>query len=412
MEQEPLLKGYSWELGEYMPHTSQAERKKLTLYDAYSTYQLIPAPPCSESGRTDDYIRLAQETHEIKYVLFYLHENERYFNDRINTFLTSETDWFSPERFMDLKLECRIEVLKRFPAYDPDRGTTFITYIHRYITDTLLRFRMQEEFYSFDSLQEYKDARRIMQLFAECQGNTEETIRLFAAQTGCTEKTAAEKLAAAWRQRKRWQQQISRDENDEKADRGQDEDLIPDHWDYADVLWAGIEAENVDKAFRRLSYREQTLLEQRNAICMRCGRVSDMSTRASFETLAALFEGSRASGAERAYKRAVENLLLELVRLGQLHCVRLKRISIQREGKKITATAYAYQVDNNGKWGEIQFDLEKGMAWVENFAENDPCNTWGVTDISIQTLLSYRMKKYPRLILFPINTDTHFTAFF
>lgn len=61
----------------------------------------------------DDFIRLAQETHEIKYVLFYLHENERYFNDRINTFLTSETDWFSPERFMDLKLECRIEVLKR-----------------------------------------------------------------------------------------------------------------------------------------------------------------------------------------------------------------------------------------------------------------------------------------------------------
>ena len=412
MEQEPLLKGYSWELGEYMPHTSQAERKKLTLYDAYSTYQLIPAPPCSESGRTDDYIRLAQETHEIKYVLFYLHENERYFNDRINTFLTSETDWFSPERFMDLKLECRIEVLKRFPAYDPDRGTTFITYIHRYITDTLLRFRMQEEFYSFDSLQEYKDARRIMQLFAECQGNTEETIRLFAAQTGCTEKTAAEKLAAAWRQRKRWQQQISRDENDEKADRGQDEDLIPDHWDYADVLWAGIEAENVDKAFRRLSYREQTLLEQRNAICMRCGRVSDMSTRASFETLAALFEGSRASGAERAYKRAVENLVLELVRLSQLHCVRLKQISVQREGKKITAAVYAYQVDNGGAWGEIQFDLEKGTAWVETFAENDPCNTWGVTDISIQTILSYRMKKYPRLILFPINTDTHFTAFF
>ena len=307
MEQEPVLKGYSWDLGEYMPHTSQAERKKLTLYDAYSTYQLIPAPPRAETGRTDDYIRLAQETHEIKYVLFYLHENERYFNDRINTFLTSETDWFSPERFMDLKLEFRIEVLKRFPFFDPNRGTTFITYIHRYITDTLLRFRMQEEFYSFDSLKEYKDARRIMQLFSECQGNTEETIRLFAAQTGYSEKTAAEKLAAAWRQRKRWQLPKRQDENDEKEDWGQDEDLIPDHWDYADILWAGMEAENVDKAFRRLSYREQTLLEQRNAICMTCGRVSAMSTRASFETLAALFEGSRASGAERAYKRAVEN---------------------------------------------------------------------------------------------------------
>ena len=401
MEQEPVLKGYSWDLGEYMPHTSQAERKKLTLYDAYSTYQLIPAPPRAETGRTDDYIRLAQETHEIKYVLFYLHENERYFNDRINTFLTSETDWFSPERFMDLKLEFRIEVLKRFPFFDPNRGTTFITYIHRYITDTLLRFRMQEEFYSFDSLKEYKDARRIMQLFSECQGNTEETIRLFAAQTGYSEKTAAEKLAAAWRQRKRWQLPKRQDENDEKEDWGQDEDLIPDHWDYADILWAGMEAENVDKAFRRLSYREQTLLEQRNAICMTCGRVSAMSTRASFETLAALFEGSRASGAERAYKRAVENLMLELVRLGQLHCVRLKQISVQREGKKITAAVYAYQVDNGGAWGEIHFDLEKKTAWVETFAENDPCDTWEITDVAIQVILSCEAEKIPKSILIP-----------
>ena len=49
----------------------------------------------------------------------------------------------------------------------------------------------------------------------------------------------------------------------------------------ADILWGGMEAENVDKAFRRLSYREQTLLEQRNTICMTFGRVSDMSTWAS-----------------------------------------------------------------------------------------------------------------------------------
>ena len=139
----------------------------------------------------------------------------------------------------------------------------------------------------------------------------------------------------------------------------QDKDLIPDHGDYADILWAGIEAENMDKAIRKLSYREQTLLKQRSAICMACGRVSDISTRASFETLAALFEGSRASGAERAYKRAVENLILELVRLGQLHCVRLKQISTHREGKKITAAIYAYQVDNDGAWSKIQFDLEK-----------------------------------------------------
>ena len=135
---------------------------------------------------------------------------------------------------------------------------------------------------------------------------------------------------------------------------------------------------------------------------MRCGRVSDMKTQVSFEKLAELFEGSGASGAERAYKRAVENLTRELVKLGQLHCVRLKQTSIQREGKKITAAVYAYQVDNGGEWGEIQFDLEKETAWVEKFAENDLSDTWVITDAAIHAVLANNMEKLPKSMLLPI----------
>ena len=400
---EQTLKDYSWDLEGYMPRTSQAERGKLTMQDAFRAYQLIPAPPGLPLGNPNEYIRLAQETHELKYIFFYLHENEQYFNDRINTFLTGEGERIHPERFMDLKLECRIEILQRFPSYDPGRGTTFITYIHRYITDTLLRFRMGEEYYSFDSLQEYKDTRRIMQLYTDRNGNAKETIRLFSAQDGCSEKTAAEKLTAAWRQRNR---RLPVQINEEGECQEQDDELIPDHWDYVGILWAGMEAEIVDKAFDKLSYRDQTLLEKRNAICMRCGRVSDMKTQVSFEKLAELFEGSCASGAERAYKRAVENLTLELVKLGQLHCVRLKQTSIQRECKKITAAVYAYQVDNGGEWGEIQFDLKEKTTWVENFAENDPCDTWEITDAAISAVLVYKREKMPKMELIPILDDS------
>ena len=138
---------------------------------------------------------------------------------------------------------------------------------------------------------------------------------------------------------------------------------------------------------------------------MNCGRVSDMRKQTSFETLAALFEGSGASGAERAYKRAVENLTLELVKLGQLHCVRLKQISVQHEDKKITAAAYAYQVDNSGKWGEIQFDLGKGTAWVEIFAENDPGDTWEITGTVIDAVLAHNVEKLPKQALIPIGLD-------
>ena len=396
---ELILKEYSWDMDGYVPYAPQGESGQLMLEDAYMAYHLLPSPPpIQPGGSTDDYIRLAQETHELKYVFFYLHENERYFNDRINRFLCSEANQVSPYRLMDLKLACREEVLRRFPNYDADRGTTFLTFIHRYITDVLLRFRMTEEPYSFDSLQEYKDARRIMQLFRECGENVTETVRVFAKQNDCTEKTAYEKLTAAWRQRNRL---LPTPSNDDGEDYEQDDDLFPNHWDYVALLWAGMEAEKVEQAFRRLSYRDQTLLEQRNAICMNCGRVSSMSTQTSFETLAALFEGSGASGAERAYKRAVEKLMLHLVELGQLHCVRLKQKSVQRKGKKITAAVYAYQVDNDGEWGEIQFDLVEKSAWVEVFAENDPCDTWEITDCAINAVLGCDEGKLPKRAFFP-----------
>ena len=392
---EQVLDGFTCDLEGYLPRPLHLE---LTWEDAFFAYRLIPAPPKAENGSTDDYIRMAQETHDLKYIFFYLHANERYFNKRIYAFLMADTGEIVPQRFMDLKLECRMEVLRRFSAYEPNQGLSFLTYVHHFITDAMLRSRMAEENYSFGTLYEYKTARRIMQIYHACKENAAETIRIYAEQTGCSEETAAEKLKAAWGQRNRLFPEI--DDADEEEPY---EELLPDEWDYASILSDGIEAEQVDKAFNHLSYRDQTLLEQRNAICMNCGRVSDMRKQTSFETLAALFEGSRASGAERAYKRAVENLTLELVKLGQLHCVRLKQLSTQREGKKITAAAYAYQVDNGGTWGEIHFDLKKGTAWVEEFAEKDPCDTWEITDAAIQAVLSCGTAKMPQNIMIPIK---------
>ena len=52
---------------------------------------------------------------------------------------------------------------------------------------------------------------------------------------------------------------------------------------YADILWNGIQAEKVQRAFEKLNYREQTLLEKRLAICMTCGRVSSWKDRPTFE---------------------------------------------------------------------------------------------------------------------------------
>ena len=165
-----------------------------------------------------------------------------------------------------------------------------------------------------------------------------------------------------------------------------------DHWDYAEILWNGIQAEAVREAFEKLNYREQTLLEKRNAICMTCGRVSPISTRLTFEELAALFEGSTASGAERAYRKAVEHLTCLLAEAGVLHMIRLKRQSQTKHKKKIAVVVYLYQVDNDGEWGEISFDFEAGTAEIIQLAEWDTTVSKKFAQKAIQYILTCNAK--------------------
>lgn len=101
--------------------------------------------------------------------------------------------------------------------------------------------------------------------------------------------------------------------------------------------------------FGKLNYREQTLFEKRLAICMTYGRVGSWKGRPTFEELAVMFEGSTASGAERAYRKAVDKLAELLVAEGVIHAVRLKQKSKTKRKKKITAAIYEYQADCDGE---------------------------------------------------------------
>ena len=55
-----------------------------------------------------------------------------------------------------------------------------------------------------------------------------------------------------------------------------------------------------------------------------------------------MFEGSTASGAERAYRRAVDKLTELLVADGAIHAARLKQKSKTKRKKKIAAAIYEY----------------------------------------------------------------------
>ena len=355
------MKGYASKYGFY---TSE----NLSRMEAERTLQLEPEPP--KESDLNNYIIQAQQQKDLRYLSFFLHHYEKMLNGRIYSFWRSDgNERYDPERFLDYKMTCVVAVIERFSDYDPSTGADFTTYLYPFITDALLSCRMLEESWSVDSLDQYKKIRGIAWKYRTSGENAKKTISEYAAEKNCKQETAAEYLNAAKGIRSRQSFYVSRQDEDSE-ETGEDVSR-DDYWDYAEILWNGIKAEAIQKAFDALDYREQTLLEKRNAICMRCGRVSPMSSRSSFEELATLFEGSGTSGAERAYRKALDKLTTILVEEGILHAVRLKRKNITRKKKEIATAIYLYQVDFDGEWGEIYFDFVNRTTEIQKLAEWD-----------------------------------------
>ena len=359
---------YTWNMREYAPKYGFCDGNNLSRLEAERTLQLEPEPP--KASNLNDYIIQAQQQNNLRYLSFFLHHYEKMLNGRIYNFWRSDgNERYDPERFLDYKMACVVAVIERFLDYDPSIGADFTTYLYPFITDALLSCRMLEESWSVDSLDQYKKIRGIAWKYRTSGEHAQKTISEYAAEKNCKQETAAEYLKAAKGLRSRQSFYVSRQDEDSEET---GEDVSRDnHWDYAEILWNGIKAEAIQKAFDALDYREQTLLEKRNAICMRCGRVSSLNSRASFEELATLFEGSGTSGAERAYRKALDKLTVALVKDGALHAIHLKRKDVTRKKKEIATANYLYQVDFDGEWGEIYFDFLNQVAEIQQLAEWD-----------------------------------------
>ena len=359
---------YTWDMKGYASKYGFYTSENLSRREAERTLQLEPEPP--KESDLNNYITQAQQQKDLRYLSFFLHHYEKMLNGRIYSFWRSDdNERYDPERFLNYKMTCVVAVIERFSDYDPSIRADFTTYLYPFITDALLSCRMLEESWSVDSLDQYKKIRGIAWKYRTSGENTKKTISEYAAEKNCKQETAAEYLNAAKGIRSRQSFYVSRQDEDSE-ETGEDVSR-DDYWDYAEILWNGIKAEAIQKAFDALDYREQTLLEKRNAICMRCGRVSPMSSRSSFEELATLFEGSGTSGAERAYRKALDKLTTILVEEGILHAVRLKRKNITRKKKEIATAIYLYQVDYDGKWGEIYFDFVNRTTEIRKLAEWD-----------------------------------------
>ncbi len=270
-----------------------------------------PAQGAAANGANDN-IREAVRKRDLSYFSFFLHRFEKRLKGVIYRFLTrSGYDRYDPARFLDYKLEVLQMLLYCLPKFDPEQKTEFLKYAKHYIRDGLLFCRMIGEAGSFASLAEYRRVRQIGAIYNNSGKSRAEVVSEFAAQSGYKDESGSADELLSIAQRNRSIVSLYRTEQDEDSEETGEDVTRDDSWNYADILWNGIQAKAVAAAFDQLSYKEQWYLEKRNAICMTCGRISPLSTQSTFEDLAVDFDGTAASGAERFYRRTLDKLRLK-----------------------------------------------------------------------------------------------------
>ena len=376
----------------------------MTMRQAGRIFRLEPAPPKVED--INDYIISAVREKDMNYFAYFLHHYESRLNKRVYRFLLTEgIDRYDPLRFLDYKLSCVLVMLECLQNYVPDKGADFLTYAHHFIGNALLDCRRQEEAGSFKSLDEYKAARGIAWLYNNSGKSAKEVIAEYAAEQNCTEETAAEYLTLA-RQNRRRVPFYSTMQDEDSEETGEDV-TCDDSWNYADILWNGIRAKEVQAAFDKLSYKEQDFLERRNAICMNCGRVMPWDERTSFEKLSTDYEYSSTSGAERFYKRVVEKMTGLLLDAGVLGVVELK---LTDKNKKIAAAAYEYKAvhryaNDDDEWGEIRFDFSVRTAQIAKLADGDLSRSNVFAKIAIRQILTLSVSELPKKLTIPFELE-------
>ena len=397
-----ILSEYSWDMtgytsrfGFFYQGNENADIDGLTKWQAEHIFQLTPTPPGMEDAfpgiengnridKTiqreiikrneavgDTYIAQAVQEKNLRYLSYFLHAYEHRLNAKVYFFLRRNgMDTYDPAQFLDMKLALQEVILKKLPSIDPSRGARFLTYMYEFIEDALISFRLRQECWTIDSLDIYKGIRRMAAIYNATGGDAAKAIEKYCNETGCKSKTAAEYLELAVGIRARQTEILIDQEEDEEA---VIEEVIPDAmgdlWYEISKQWL---AKAVQDSLSKLSWRDQTMIKARNAICWNCGGMQPMAERYSYKDISVqLMNGSSDGGAEKAYNAALARFTAQLIEDHVIRVVDMKQEKVTSRKKKIAAATYRYQADCDGEWGEIQFDFQKREAEILQLADWD-----------------------------------------
>ena len=396
-----ILSEYSWDMtgytsrfGYFYLSSDRENVKGLTKWQAEHIFQLTPTPPGMEDplqdmektkridkekkkelqkqneAIADAYLLRALQEKNLLFLSFFLHGYEHRLNGKVYSFIRRNgMDPYNPVLFLDMKLALQELILKKLPTFDPSQEAKFLTYIHKFIYDTFIIFRMQQESWKIKSMDTYKTTRRMAATYNANNQDKAKAIEIFCSETGYTSETAEEYLAEAIGIRARQTEVIiDRDDNDTAIV----EDIIPDgRGSLPHIIHSNRLGKAIRQSFEKLPWLEQTILKARNAICDDCGGVMPMKEQYSYREISLLNGTSTDKAGELAYHAAVDCLSAQLIEDDVIHIVDMKLKKAVRRKKKNAAATYLYQADCDGEWGEIYINFENKYIKIQRLAEWD-----------------------------------------
>ena len=206
-------------------------------------------------------------------------------------------DTYNPVLFLDMKLILQEVMLKKLPTFDPTKGAKFLTYMYEFIGNALTSFRMREECWTIDSLDIYKGIRRMAAIYNANAQDEKKTIEIFCKETGCKPETAERDLQEAIGIRARQTEKIIDWDENEQAIM---EDIIPDgKGSLNHIVWNHWKGKVIRDAMEKLTWREQTILKARNAICSNCGGMMPRKEQFQFQEIGKrIMNGASEKGAD------------------------------------------------------------------------------------------------------------------
>ena len=113
-----MLNDFTWNMTGYIPkHHVNPHGDGIIPYVAERIFQLEPEPPAV--GNLNEYILSALQEKNLLYFSFFLHHYEPQLNKRIKDFLGVDGgDLYDTDRFIDIKLSCREQMLQKLMDYD------------------------------------------------------------------------------------------------------------------------------------------------------------------------------------------------------------------------------------------------------------------------------------------------------